>query len=239
MQSTFLKVAGAFEQKLVYLVEEINEVEKRPTESEDKHSTESEDEHSTESEDEHSTESEGKCLKTRFGIPYSNLKIVYKALYDRMCGTPWVIHDLTKSLSDQERKAMIQVAIEDYVEAIQGSPIIYWEQRTYQQITKTNSVPLQEGTPLSETMFFTPDKQRKYPYLLCGSLEIYYKKIIYKHRNFVAHNVYAKDEYPDTPLGMLTHVNANKQYCTMLIILLLLDKFFMTLFEHYCKVFQK
>jgi hypothetical protein len=215
MQSTFLKVAGAFEQKLAYMAKEINEIEKRPKEPEDQR------------------------LTISFGIPYSNLKVVYEALYDRICGTPWVIQDLTDSLSNQKRKAMIQAAIEDYVDAIQGSPIIYWEQRTYQQITKTNRVPLQTGTPLSETMFFMPNKQSKYPRVLCGSLEQYYNRIIYKHRNSVAHNVYAKAEYPDTPLGMLTHVNANKQYCTMLIILLLLDKFFMTLFEHYCKVFQK
>jgi hypothetical protein len=215
MQSTFLKVAGAFEQKLADMVEVINEVEKRPKEPEDKR------------------------LKISFGISYDNLKTVHEALYDRICGTPWVIRDLTDSLSNQERKAMIQAAITDYVEAIQGSPILYWEQRTYQQITKTNSVPLQTGTPLSETMFFMPNKQSKYPRVLCGSLEQYYNKIIYRHRNFVAHNVYAKAEYPDTPLKMLTHVNVNKQYCTMLIILLLLDKFFMTLFEHYCKVFQK
>jgi hypothetical protein len=223
MQSTFLKVAGAFEQKLVYMVEEINEIEKRPKESKDKRSKEPED----------------KRLKITFGISYDNLKAVYEALYDRICGSPQVIHDLTDNLSNQNRKAMIHEAIKDFVDAIKGSPIIYWEQRTYQQITKTNSVPLQKGKPLSRAMFFTPDQQRKYPYLLCGSLEQYYNDIIYTHRNFVAHNVYAKAEYPDKPSDMLVDHNANKQYCTMLIILLLLDKYFMTLFGHYRKVFKK
>jgi hypothetical protein len=167
------------------------------------------------------------------GIYKKIIKIVYKRAYNEISNTVRTSDQLQDQLSPERRQQMIQDARQEILDNLLISPPIrFFDERYFNDIQSSSFVFLRPGVKLSENMFCVNATN-----LLTGELLSYYDNTIYTHRNRLAHNAYSKLSIEDRLTELTSPTEYfNTDHFTMFIVLNLLDKIFITLYNIHQKL---
>lgn len=163
-----------------------------------------------------------------YGINKDIITTVYEHAYNGIRNIVQTSDQLQDQLSPERRQQMIQDARKEILDNLLISPPIrFFDERYFNDIQSHSYVILRPGVTLSENMFCVNATD-----LLTGELLSYYDNTIHKHRNRLAHNVYSKLNIEDRLTELISPTEYfNTDPFTMFIVLNLLDKIFITLYN--------